>query len=316
MLAAAAAPFLCGLCGGGGPVLAPSVSAASTRMAFAPELEGMRPAADTECEMETCEGDTWATSSFEVHIKDGEGHVTDPTSNRHLAPQPGPDAAPDWVVAYETAAVQHAGAKVRRAHAAMARKEAEASLAYALAEVRRQREIAALGVDEEAQAAEELAARRRELASQASLQTDQLEEALEQAAHKHLTLGVYAAEGRSTIAAAEAEAEWRDASRAWEERERAATAAVATAEAEMRRAEAHMELAVGEAEEEMSRDEAMMLIQNLYQREFGAGSRELGDGRGEEVTRDAEPDHDTRLLVTVRAAQGGQRAQGFTMKAH
>ena len=312
---AAAAPFLRGLCGGGCPVLPPSISVASIRMAFAPELEGMRLAADSECEMETCEGDTWATSSFEVHIRDGEGHIVNPTSNRHLAPEPGPDAAPDWVVAYETAAVQHAGAKVRRAHAAMARMEAENNLAYALAEVRRQQEIA-LGVDEEAQAAEELAERRRELASQASLQTDQLEEALQQAAHKHLALGVYAAEGRSTIAAAEAEAEWREASLAWEERERAATAAVATAEAEMRRADAHMELAVGEAEEEMSRDEAMMLIQNLYQREFGAGARELGDGPGDEVTRDAEPDHDTRLLVTVRSAQGGQRAHGFTMKAH
>ena len=149
-------------------------------MAFAPELEGMRPAtddecrADSECEIETCEGDTWASSSFEVHIRDGEGHIANPTSHRHLAPEPGPDAAPEWVVAYEAAAVQHAGAKVRRAHAAMARKEAEANLAYALAEVRRQREIA-LGDcagDEEAEAAEELAARRRELASQASLQTD------------------------------------------------------------------------------------------------------------------------------------------------
>ena len=294
-------------------------------MAFAPELEGMRPATDDECEIETCEGDTWATSSFEVHIRDGEGHIADPTSNRHLASEPGPDAAPDWVVAYETAAVQHAGAKVRRAHAAMARKEAEANLAYALAEVRRQREIA-LGDcagDEEAEAAEELAARRRELASQASLQTDQLEEALQQAAHKHLALGMYAAEGRSTIAVAEAEAEWQDTSRAWEQRERAATAAVATAEAEMRRAEAHMELAVDEAEGEMSRDEAMLLIQSLYQREFGAGARELGEiaGLDDEATRDAEPDHDTprdtRLLVTVRSAQGGQRAaQGFTMKAH
>ena len=80
----------------------------------------------------------------------------------------------------------------------------------------------------------------------------------------------------------------------------------------------------------MSRDEAMLLIQSLYQREFGAGARELGHGYStspydalgdSEATRDAEPDHDTprdtRLLVTVRSAQGGQRAaQGFTMKAH
>ena len=295
----AAAPLLCGLRGGRGglcPTFAPSVIAAVHMMAApCPELEGVRPGVDHEGEMEESE-ELWATSSFEAYIQEGEvAH---------------PDDTPEWVAAYETAATQHAGARARRAYAAAARQEAEANLAYALAEVRRQREIA-LGRDQEAQAAEaELAARRRESASQASLQMDMLEESLQQAAHKHLALGVHAAEGRATIAAAEAEAEWQGASRTWELRERAATAAVATAEAEMRRAEAHMELAVSEAEEEMGLDEAMLLIQSLYQREFGAGARgvELGEGL-DEGTRDAELDHDTRLLVTVRSAHG-QRTQG------
>ena len=70
----------------------------------------------------------------------------------------------------------------------------------------------------------------------------------------------------------------------------------------MRRAATHMELAVGAAEAEMSRGEAMTLIQDLYRREFGAGARELGEARGDEAeagderTRDAEPD-----LVRARA---------------
>ena len=293
---AAAAPFLCGLCERGCPVLAPPISVASIRMAFAPELRGMRAVPDSEGEMEACEGDASERASFfEVHIRDGVGHIANPTPSRCLAPASGPDAPPDWVVAYEKAVVQHAGAKVRRAHAARAREEAEANLAHALAEVRRLREIA-LGADPD----EPQAARRRELASQASLQTDQLELALRQEAHKHLALGVHAAEGRSAIAAAQAEAEWRGASRAWEQRERAASAAVAAAEAEMRRAATHMELAVGAAEAEMSRGEAMTLIQDLYRREFGAGARELGHGRGDDAgderTRDAEPD-----LVRARA---------------
>ena len=248
--------------------------------------------------MEACEGGAGERASFfEVHIRDGVGHVANPTPSGHLAPAPGPAAPPDWVVAYEKAVVQHAGAKVRRAHAARAREEAEANLAHALAEVRRLREMA-LGADPD----EPQAARRRELASQASLQTDQLELALRQEAHKHLALGVHAAEGRSAIAAAQAEAEWRGASRAWEQRERAASAAVAAAEAEMRRAAAHMELAVGAAEAEMSRGEAMTLIQDLYRREFGVGARERGEARGDEAeagderTRDAEPD-----LVSARA---------------
>jgi hypothetical protein len=132
---------------------------------------------------------------------------------------------------------------------------------------------------------------------------DRLEQALQHAAHKHLALGVHAAEGRSTIAAAEAQAEWQGASSWWERRERAATAAIATAEAEMRRAEAHMELAVGGADEEMSRDQAIMLIQRLWQRELGAGA-EL-----EEATRDAEPEHDTRTLVRVSSPHS-HRARG------
>ena len=272
--------------------------------------------ADSEGEMEACEGDAGERASFfEVHIRDGVGHVANPTPSRYLAPEPGPDAPPDWFVAYEKAVSQLAGAKVRRAHAARAREEAEANLAHALAEVRRQREIALGAHPDEPQAA-----RRRELASQASLQTDQLELALRQEAHKHLALGVHAAEGRSVIAVAQAEAEWSGASRAWEERERAASAAVAAAEAEMRRAATHMELAVGAAEAEMSRDEAMALIQDLYRRELGAGARELSHGRGDEGgvntgrradeagderTRDAEPD-----LVRARARARARASQG------
>ena len=303
----AAAPFLCGLCERGCPVLAPPISVASIRMAFAPELRGMRAVPDSEGEMEACEGDAGERASFfEVHIRDGVGHIANPTPSRYLAPAPGPDAPPDWVVAYEKAVVQHTGAKVRRAHAARAREEAEANLAHALAELRRLREIA-LGADPD----EPQAARRRELASQASLQTDQLELALRQEAHKHLALGVHAAEGRSAIAAAQAEAEWRGASRAWEQRERAASAAVAAAEDEMRRAATHMELAVGAAEAEMSRGEAMTLIQDLYRREFGAGARERGEARGDEAeagderTRDAEPD-----LVRARARARARASQG------
>ena len=286
----AAAPFLCGLCGGGlrSTVAPPGI--ATVRMAApCPELEGVRPGADREGEMEATRDseELWATSTFEVYVNEGKGYVAaDDAVGRHPAPE-------SWITAYEAAASRYAGAKVRREHAAAARAEAEANLAHALAEVRRQQEVA-LGLDREAQAAEELAARRRAHATAASLQVDRLEHALQQAAHKHLALGVHAAEGRSAIAMAAAEAEWQDASRTWELRERAATAAVATAEAEMRRAEAHMELAVGGAEEEMSREEAMMLIQNLYQRELGAA---------------AEPEHDTRVLVTVRSSHG-QRTHG------